>query len=133
MKKLFFPLLASLMLAVSVWAEPIDYYSLTHSTYIADTSTWSGVSLPTTTIHAGDMLAYITVASTGTGSVVTIYDGADTNGTVRAEVLAHEMGVFPFDVRLSSASGPSGYGQVTISKTGTSRIGITFYTNHPIY
>jgi hypothetical protein len=109
------------------FAQPADRFTLTHSTFIADSATWTGNVLSSMTVRQGDMLAYVTVASTATGSVTTVYDGLDTGGTVVAEVMGHEMGRLPFEVILASSSG-----KVTISKTGTARVGLTFYVTHPV-
>ena len=109
-------------------AEPADKYSITHSTFIATGDTWDGVALTSTTIRRGDLLAYITVGSTSTGGLVTVHDGLDTGGTLVAEVQTHVEGRYPFEVRLASSTN-----RVTISKTGTGRIGITFYITHPVY
>ena len=130
MKKAF--LLLALLFGVSLArAAPADRFSMTHSTFIAPTSTWSNVALTSNTVRQGDMLAYITISSAAastSGSVVTVYDGLDSGGTKIAEVDATALGVYPFEVYLTSSSK-----QVTINKTGTAAVGITFYITHPVY
>ena len=109
-------------------ASPSDKYSITHSTFIQTSQTWSDVALTSNTVRQGDSLAYIVVTSTSVEGAVTVYDGLDSGGAVVAEVFTHESGYFPFEVRLASSSN-----QVTINKTGTGGVGLTFYITHPVY
>ena len=108
-------------------SEPNDKYSITHSTFIRNTQTWSNVALSSMTVRQGDKLAFIVCSSTAVGSNVTVYDGLDSGGAVRAFVQCHEAGRYDFEVALTSSTN-----RVTINKTGAANVGLTFYVTHPV-